>query len=38
MELTELKLTARRFGLLQKMGITTLEQLLKTYPFRYESH
>ncbi len=25
MELTELKLTARRFGLLQKMGITTLE-------------
>lgn len=38
MELNELKLTARRFGLLQKMGITTLEQLLKTYPFRYESH
>lgn len=38
MELTELKLPARRFGLLQKMGITTLEQLLKTYPFRYESH
>ena len=36
MELNELKITARRYGFLQKMKITTLEQLLKTYPFRYE--
>ena len=37
MELSQLKITARRYGLLQKMKITTLEQLLKTYPFRYET-
>ena len=37
MELRELKLTARRYGLLQKMKIDTVEQLLKTYPFRYET-
>jgi ATP-dependent DNA helicase RecG len=36
MELTDLKLTARRYGYLVKMGITDLESLLKTYPFRYE--
>lgn len=36
MELSELKLTARRFGLLTKMNIHTVEDLLKTYPFRYE--
>lgn len=36
MELSELKLTARRYGLLSKMKIDTVEQLLKTYPFRYE--
>ena len=37
MELNELKITARRYGFLQKMKITTLEQLIKTYPFRYET-
>lgn len=37
LELEKLKLTARRYGLLQKMKITTLEQLIKTYPFRYET-
>ena len=37
MELSQLKITARRYGFLQKMKITTLEQLLKTYPFRYET-
>ena len=37
MELSQLKLTARRYGFLEKMKITTLEQLLKTYPFRYET-
>lgn len=37
MELKDLKLTARRYGLLQKMKIRTLEDLLKTYPFRYET-
>lgn len=36
MELKELKLTPRRISLLEKMGITTVEQLVKTYPFRYE--
>lgn len=36
MELSELKLTARRYGLLSKMKIESVEQLLKTYPFRYE--
>lgn len=36
MELKGLKITARRYGLLQKMGITTLEELIRTYPFRYE--
>ena len=37
MELSELKITARRYGYLQKMKITTVEQLIKTYPFRYET-
>ncbi len=37
MDLKELKLTSRRYGLLVKMGITSVEQLLKTYPYRYET-
>lgn len=37
MELNELKLTARRQALLVKMGIHSVEELLKTYPFRYET-
>ncbi len=37
MELSELKLTSRRHGLLVKMGITNVEQLLRTYPYRYET-
>lgn len=36
MELKDLKITARRYGFLQKMGITTLDELIRTYPFRYE--
>lgn len=36
MELSKLKLTARRQGLLAKMSIYTIEDLLKTYPMRYE--
>lgn len=37
MELNQLKLTPRRQELLHKMGIDSIESLLKTYPFRYES-
>lgn len=37
MELSVLKLTPRRQELLHKMGIDSVESLLKTYPFRYES-
>ncbi|MDO4467569.1 MAG: ATP-dependent DNA helicase RecG [Bacillota bacterium] len=36
MELKKLKLTDRRMDLLQKLGIHSIEELLKTYPFRYE--
>lgn len=36
MNLNELKLTPRRISLLQKMGIDTVEQLLKTFPYRYD--
>ncbi|MCF0245275.1 MAG: ATP-dependent DNA helicase RecG, partial [Ileibacterium sp.] len=36
MELKKLKITPRRLALLEKMGITTTEQLLRYYPFRYE--
>lgn len=37
MELKKLKLTERRLALLEKMGIHTVEDLLRTYPFRYEN-
>lgn len=37
MELKEIKLTPRRIELLEKMGITSVEQLVHTYPFRYET-
>ncbi len=37
MELKEIKLTPRRIELLEKMGIHSVESLLKTYPFRYET-
>lgn len=36
MELKKLKLTARRMEFLEKLGIHSIEELLKTYPFRYE--
>ena len=37
MELQQIKLTKRRIELLNKMGIESVEQLLKTYPYRYET-
>ena len=37
MDLSVLKLTSRRHGLLVKMGIDSVEDLLSTYPFRYET-
>ena len=37
MDLNVLKLTSRRQGLLAKMGIASVEDLLETYPFRYET-
>lgn len=37
MELKEIKLTDRRIALLNKMNIYTVEDLLETYPFRYEN-
>lgn len=37
MDLSVLKLTSRRQGLLAKMGIASVEDLLETYPFRYET-
>lgn len=37
MDLSGLKLTSRRQGLLAKMGIFSVEDLLATYPFRYET-
>lgn len=33
----ELQITPRRLQLLERMGITSLEELLRTYPFRYEN-
>ncbi|MBQ0065696.1 MAG: ATP-dependent DNA helicase RecG [Firmicutes bacterium] len=36
MELKKLKLTARRMEFLDKLGIHSIEELLKTYPYRYE--
>jgi ATP-dependent DNA helicase RecG len=37
MLINELTLTSRRVGLLVKMGIKTVEDLLKYYPLRYET-
>lgn len=37
MELKTLKLTPRRMELLEKMSIHSVEDLLKTYPMRYET-
>ena len=37
MKLKEIELTKRRIELLNKMGIESVEQLLKTYPYRYET-
>ena len=37
MELKEIKLTERRIALLNKMDIHTVEDLLTTYPYRYEN-
>ncbi len=37
MELKKIQLTKRRIELLNKMGIESVEQLLKTYPMRYET-
>ena len=37
MQINELKITSRRLGLLVKMGINTVEELLKYYPLRYET-
>lgn len=36
MDLSELKLTSRRQGILAKMMIFSIEDLLKMYPYRYE--
>lgn len=36
MKLKEIKLTSRRIELLNKMGIENVEDLLRTYPMRYE--
>lgn len=33
----DLHITPRRLQFLERMGITTLEDLLRTYPFRYEN-
>ena len=37
MLINEMKITSRRLGLLVKMGIQTVEDLLKYYPLRYET-
>ena len=37
MELEKIKLTKRRIELLNKMEIHSVEELLRTYPYRYES-
>ena len=37
MELNKLKITARRLGYLEKMGIDSIESLLTTYPSRYQT-
>ena len=37
MKLEILKLTDRRMKILEKMKIQSVEELLHTYPFRYES-
>lgn len=37
MELNKLKITARRLGYLEKMGIESIESLLTTYPSRYQT-
>ncbi len=36
-KMKELHITPRRLQLLERMGIFTLEDLLRTYPFRYEN-
>lgn len=36
MELSKIKLTKRRLELLERMNIHSVEDLLKTYPLRYE--
>lgn len=37
MEITSLKLTSRRIGLLAKLNIFSVEDLLRYYPYRYET-
>ena len=37
MQINELKITSRRLGLLVKMNILTVEDLLKYYPLRYDT-
>ena len=37
MQINELKMTSRRLGLLVKMNILTVEDLLKYYPLRYDT-
>lgn len=37
MDLGKIKITPRRAGLLAKMGITSVEDLLRTFPLRYET-
>lgn len=37
MLINEMKITSRRLGLLVKMGIQTVEDLLKYYPLRYDT-
>lgn len=37
MELSELKITSRRYGLLVKQGIKSVEDVLRMYPIRYDS-
>ena len=37
MQINELKITGRRLGLLVKMNILTVEDLLKYYPLSYDT-
>lgn len=37
MKINELKITSRRLGLLVKMGLETVEDVLKYYPLRYDT-